>query len=176
MPSIHTDRLRLRPFSRGDLDALAAIYADEAVMRHIVGGPRDRAETRSRLDAILSHWEDHGYGYWAVIERGTETLIGECGLRTWKEWGETELHYIFASAHWGRGFAAEAAGAALCHGFRTLGLERIVAFAHPGNTASFRVMEKIGMRFERSGTFAGTPANFYALSGQDFERSVGAGH
>ena len=175
MPNIHTGRLRLRHFSRGDLGALAAIYADAAAMRHIAGGVRDHAETRSRLDAILAHWEEFGYGYWAVTMQGTNGIIGECGLRTWMEWGETELHYIFASAHWGRGLATEAASAVLRHGFGELGLARIVAFAAPGNGESFRVMEKLGMRFERSGRFREMAVEYYSLSRGEFEDGAGVG-
>ena len=173
MPNMRTDRLRLRPFADGDLDGLAAVYGDDAAMRLILGGVRDHEETRQKLDVILAHWEQYGYGYWAVTLRGGIEIIGECGLKTWKEWGETELHYIFASPHWGRGLATEAASAALRHGFLEVGLDRVVAFALPGNEASFRVMAKLGMKFERSGIFQGEAVEFYSVSRGEFEEGAG---
>ncbi len=91
-------------------------------------------------------------------------LNGECGLRILFGCGDIELHYVLARNHWGKGLATEAAAAALRHGFEKLALDRVVAFALPTNAPSFRVMEKLGMAFERTGTFGDTAVIYFAIT------------
>ena len=162
-PSIETERFFLRPFAPGDLDALAAIYADPEVMAYLLGGPRTREQSRARLHEMIAHWGQHGFGLWAVVCKRTQCLLGECGLRRLDDSDEVELHYVFAKPHWGKGLATESAGAVLHHGFETLSLDRVIAFALPENAASFRVMRKLGMAFERNGGFRGAHVVYYAL-------------
>jgi RimJ/RimL family protein N-acetyltransferase len=140
-PTIETARLELRPFASADLDALAHIYADPAVMATIRGGPRTRAQTAASLQMYAEAWRQHGYGVWAVTERPTGMLLGMCGFVE-----RAELGYILVRAAWGRGIATEAAGACLRFGFESLGYEEISAGALHENTGSLRVIEKLGMR------------------------------
>jgi RimJ/RimL family protein N-acetyltransferase len=140
-PLIETARLELRPFASTDLDALAGIYADLAVMATIRGGAHSREQTSANIQAYTEEWEQHGYGVWAVTEKPNSMLLGMCGFVA-----RAELGYILARAAWGRGIATEAAGACLRYGFETLGYEEISAGALRGNTGSLRVIEKLGLR------------------------------
>jgi ribosomal-protein-alanine N-acetyltransferase len=144
---ISTARLRLRPVSIEDLDALYLIWTDPAVRRFFWDGEvisKERAEA-----AVREGGEDfakHGYGLWAAEEGGS--LIGFCGLRHLDYAPEVEVLYGFAPAHWGRGLATEVAAAMLRYGFEEAGLDRILGVADKENAASRRVLEKLGMTFE----------------------------
>ena len=89
--------------------------------------------------------------------------MGHCGLRFLDEIGETELYYALGKPHWGRGFATEAAGAAMRFGFDRAGLSRIVAYAVPENRASTHVMEKLGMTYEEEASIFGLACVRYAI-------------
>jgi RimJ/RimL family protein N-acetyltransferase len=169
-----TARLRLRPFTWDDLDAHAQLYADPEVTGFLAGGavPADRVRERSRqvLENFIGHWARHGFGPWAVIDKEQGRLIGQCGLRLLPDGLEVELLYALERAVWGMGLAPEAAGAALRYGFLELNLSRIVAVTRPEHAASRRVMEKLGMTYERDMEVFGIQAVCYALSRADFGR------
>lgn len=147
---VETARLLLRPFEPADEAPYAAIRSRREVARYLAGGEASAAlgeQTAAKLvPAFAALWEDPGYGPWAAIERETGRLIGHIGLRHLPcVAGETEVLYALDPAAWGRGYALEGASAALEFGFRTLALPQIVAFALPQNTASLKVMERLGM-------------------------------
>jgi ribosomal-protein-alanine N-acetyltransferase len=147
-PAIQTRRLHLRRWRDEDLPAFAAINADPEVMEHF---PKtlDRAESDSRAAEIREHFARHGFGLWAVEVAGIAPFIGVVGLSipTFEARFTpcVEVGWRLARAHWGNGFATEAARAAFDFGFRRLALEEIVSFAVPGNRRSLAVMERIGM-------------------------------
>lgn len=152
-PTLETERLALRPWRPdADLDALAAVNADAAVMRHVAPHrPLTRAETAEQLDAFVRHWDEHGFGLWAVVPRdGDGRAIGFAGLAVPSFLPQmlpaVEVGWRLAPAWWGRGLATEAARAAVAFGFDRLGLRAIVAAIEPGNDGSLRVAEKLGMR------------------------------
>ena len=145
---LRTQRLVLRRLRADDLDALAAVFGDPEVMRH-VGSRRQawtRQEMRAALDRAEAHWRERGFGPLAVVERAAGALIGEGGLQLLEDGPDIELTYTLARVFWGRGYATEAATALLGWGFEGLRLERIVGVAYPENVASQRVLEKVGMR------------------------------
>jgi RimJ/RimL family protein N-acetyltransferase len=150
MPEIETDRLLLRMFSRDDLDDLSRIYADIEVMRYLSGHPLTREETAGWLNYFVAGWEDYGFGWWAVVLKESGELIGHCGLQFIHVTPEIEVTYGLAAAHWLKGLASEAARACLRYGFEQLKLARIFALADPGNTRSHRVMERVGMKYDRT--------------------------
>jgi ribosomal-protein-alanine N-acetyltransferase len=127
---LHTDRLLLRPFREEDLDDLAALYGDAAVMRFLgEGRPMDRAQTRERLERMIRHWQEHGFGIWALFDKESGGFVGRCGVACLHRPGEAELAYTLARRCWGKGLATEAAGAVLRHAFEVLRLPWVVAFA-----------------------------------------------
>lgn len=141
VPILATERLTLRPFAPDDLDALAAIYADPDVMRHISSCVRTRVQTAASLAAYAEEWRTQGHGVWAVTEMATEALLGMCGFVD-----RAELGYILGRFAWGRGIATEAARACLRFGFERLGYDAIGAGALTANAASLQILAKLGMR------------------------------
>jgi RimJ/RimL family protein N-acetyltransferase len=164
MPEIETSRLRLRMFRPSDLDALASITGDAEVMKYLgTSGPRSREKTKNTIDAILRHWDEHGFGIWALDHRADGRLIGWCGLQMLEKTPEVEVAYLLARAYWNQGLATEAAKASIEYGLNELKLERIVAIARPENVGSYRVMEKVGMKYERDAHFYNVDVVYYAI-------------
>jgi RimJ/RimL family protein N-acetyltransferase len=172
MTTLATDRLLLRPFGPGDAEAHARLYDDPEVTRWLGDGPwhgeAARARSRRTLERFAEQWAAHGWGVWAISDRATGEVMGQCGLRHLQlapgTPAEVEVLYALERRHWGRGLASEAARAALGHGFGVLTLPRIVAVARPDNHASRAVLEKIGLVFERELSLLGKPAVCYAQS------------
>jgi [ribosomal protein S5]-alanine N-acetyltransferase len=145
---LRTPRLLLRPLQPGDAGALHRIYQGEDVLRYFPSTtppPLERVE-RS-VTAQHEHWESHGYGNWGVIPEGEQEVIGWAGLQFLPELNETEVGFLLDRRCWGRGYATEAALAALRFGFERRGLDHIIALVHPENAASRRVIEKCGLRY-----------------------------
>lgn len=152
---LETPRLRLRRFTADDADLLVTLDADPDVMFFITGGaPTPREEiVGDYLPAFLSYYARFpGYGFWALEERVTGAFLGWVHYRPLPDapTDEPELGYRLAKAAWGKGYAAEASQAVIDHGFRVLGVRRVVASTMAVNTASRRVMEKVGMRLVRT--------------------------
>ena len=167
-----TERLILRHFNMPDSTPLQRIFGDEEVMR-FGDGVQTQAWVESWLrTCIEEHYPARGFGPYAVVERHNQELIGYCGLFFFPDvagQSETELGYRFARASWGQGYATEAARAVRDFAFASLGLKRLIAMIDPSNTASIRVAEKLGMRYEKEVLFEGYdhPDHVYALaSGQ----------
>jgi ribosomal-protein-alanine N-acetyltransferase len=150
MPAITTEHLRLRMLRPADLDDYhATIYGDKDVMVYMPGGkPRPRQQVQAVIDEFLNHWEQHGFGLWAVEWREDGSFVGHCGLMRLAGSEEVELAYALAKPYWGKGLATEAARATLRFGFEVVQLPEILALAVPDNIGSRRVMEKLGMQFD----------------------------
>lgn len=167
MDEIETPRLQLRRFSRHDLDELALIFSDPLVLKYLSPNrAATREETRTALVSMIRHWKRHGYGRWAVIHQTTQKLIGYGGLRCFD--GTPELVYLLARPYWGCGFATEIARGCLEYGFMHHRFERIIALTRPDNRASRRVMEKVGLNFERNDKFFDLDVVLYAMSRNEY--------
>lgn len=170
--TIETERVYLRPFTYQDLDAFAVICSDPGVMRYIgEGTPLTREQTEVRLNAIIEHQNRHGFGVWAAVDRSTGDLMGYCGLQFLDNTSEVEVGYRLASRFWGIGLASEAATACLRYGFTDLNLYRIVAVVQPGNVASQRVLEKIGLKYMKDARFYNSDVKYYAITREEYERN-----
>src|SRR3712207_5148513 len=115
MTEIETDRLLLRRWREEDLDAYTRICADPEVMRYM-GGPRTRQRCEEQIAWFVQHWEERGFGLWAVEEKATGAFIGRIGLLCHDDWPEdehkTEVGWLLERSFWGRGLATEGARAA----------------------------------------------------------------
>jgi ribosomal-protein-alanine N-acetyltransferase len=144
---LETERLWLRPMVAADLDDLLGIFGDPAVMAAFREPPLDREQVHSWLERNLDHQREHGYGLFAVCLKTDDRLIGDCGLELMEVSGErvAELGYDFRRDCWNRGYATEAACAVRDFAFGTLRLPRLVSLIQPGNPASERVAQKVGL-------------------------------
>lgn len=146
-----TGRLLLRRFTPQDRDDLMGVFGDAEVMR-FGDGVKSAAWVTGWLRDRLEDYARRGYGPYAVLRRDTLAFIGYCGLFYFPNvngQAEIEIGYRLVRAAWGNGFATEAALAVRDAAFSTLGLRRLIAMIDPDNSASIRVAEKIGMRYEQ---------------------------
>jgi ribosomal-protein-alanine N-acetyltransferase len=167
MLKIETARLQLRQFTIDDLEDLFRIYSNPEVMRYL--SVRTREQTHASLLRHIKQWEEYGFGMWAVVHKINGQLIGRCGLMFLDNTPEVELGYVFAKPYWNMGLATEASKASLNYGFELLKLERIVAIAQPENVASQRVMQKVGMKYEKDAHYYNCDVVYYALSRQAWQ-------
>jgi RimJ/RimL family protein N-acetyltransferase len=149
---IRTERLLLRLYTDDDLDAVHDVQSRTDVTRYLYWGPRDREEARESLRKKIASSglrEDGDDLTLAVVLPGTGTVIGDV-LLIWhsREHRQGEIGYVFHPGYGGRGFATEAAAAVLALGFGDLRLHRIIGRIDARNTASARVLERLGMRRE----------------------------
>jgi RimJ/RimL family protein N-acetyltransferase len=171
----------MRGWREEDLAPFAALNADPAVME-FMPKVLTRAESDAFAERIRTHLAEHGFGLWALELPGVAPFVGFTGLsvvgfdapftragtraapgpephasaRTFgasRSGAVVEVGWRLARAHWGRGYAPEAARAAIRHGFEGLGLREIVSFTAVGNLRSRRVMEKLGMRHDPADDF-----------------------
>ncbi len=143
--TLETPRLLLRKLRESDWDAFAAMYADPDVMRYIgTGVTLNREDTWRSIANILGHWQLRGFGMWAIEVKETGELAGRAGFIDPPGWPGFELGWLLGKPYWGRGYASEAARAALRHGFDVLGRERIISLIRPDNAPSIRVAERLG--------------------------------
>ena len=148
IPELETPRLRLRAFGEHDLEPLARLNADPRVMRHMGRGPMSLDETRTRLKHYQAHWQEHGFGLWAIESRETGAFLGRTGVSYHAVWpDDPEVGWLIDPNVWGRGLATEAGEVAARYGFETLQVPRLVSICTPENKASRRVMEKLGFTF-----------------------------
>lgn len=143
-----TERLLLRQWTAADREPFAAMGADPAVMAHFPS-VFDRSQSDAMADRLEAGIAQRGWGFWAVEVRATGEFAGYVGLGPLKDSLSfapgVEIGWRLATAHWGLGYASEAARRALAYGFDELGLAEIVAFTTRQNTPSQRVMERLGM-------------------------------
>jgi ribosomal-protein-alanine N-acetyltransferase len=144
MAIVETARLLLRPLGPEDLEEHHAVVGSDPQVTWD-GKARTLEESRAYLEAHRQHWDEHAFGMWAAIEKTTGDFLGHAGLQTLEDTDDVQVGYYLGQRAWGRGFATEAARAALRYGFEYLGLPHIVAVARPENRASQKVLAKIGM-------------------------------
>jgi RimJ/RimL family protein N-acetyltransferase len=152
MDIIETKRLLLRPLGPADLDDLFELYQDMDLMRYITGQTRSYEKTKARLNVYLADHQRFGFGLCAAILKSSGEMIGRCGLEpVEKKIGlEGDIAWMFKKKYWGRGLATEFGRAMIEYGFTHSPVRRIFARADAANTASIRVMQKLGMRFVKA--------------------------
>ncbi len=172
MIEIETEKLFLRRWLKEDLEPYARLCADPGVMRFIGNGSTlNREQSGEQVSRFVRHWDDRGFGLWAVEEKESGAFVGFAGLSYQEDWPEgehkTEVGWRLDRAFWGRGLATEAAKASVTYGLETLGLERIISIIQPENTASRRVAEKAGLTPRGETRWRGTPVVWYAIVRRD---------
>jgi len=171
MREIETARLYLRQFTPEDLDDLYRIYSDPEIMKYLTG-VRTREATEIAINTMLKSWEENNFGMWALVHKIDRKMIGRCGLVFLDKTREVELGYTLDKVYWNQGLATEASFASLNYGFQILKLERIVAIARPENIASQRVIQKVGMKYEKNAHFYETDVVYYSISRERYQSQV----
>jgi RimJ/RimL family protein N-acetyltransferase len=162
-PILSTERLVLRTFRRDDLPPYAALNCDPEVVRYL-GGPLSRADSDDIADWAQECYATERIGLLALERRSDGEFLGMCGLHHQHSVpDEVEVAWRLAHAHWGQGYATEAATAWLDHGFATLGLERVISITDPPNLRSLAVMHRLGMTFEREAEIEDSGVVFQAV-------------
>lgn len=147
VPVLETEHLTLRRFQGDDYGPMCEMHADPEVMRfHSDGKPRDPALTWAQMAMWTgAHGMKRG-GWFAVLRRADGAFVGRVGVNAQPAWPEPELAYTLARAHWGKGYAAEAAAAVRDWVWRAQAPATLVSLIKPANAASIRVAEKLGAR------------------------------
>ena len=169
---IKTPRLRLRPVTGADLNAIHRLWIDPGVRKYLWDDeviPIDQAA--SAIETSQSLFEASGYGLWVVCPRDEETIIGFCGYWFFHDPPELELLYGITTTEWGKGFATEAARAMIRYGFEELSFNRIQASTDAPNQASVRVVEKAGMLFDKRTVTDGLDTIYYSITREAFLKS-----
>ena len=166
---IETERLIFRRFEDDDLELLIEQRSDPDVNKYLGGTKMQNPEALAkRIKFYISCCEKFGFGMCAMIWKETGKMIGSAGLQPLEDTGEIEVGYSMIKEYWGLGIGTEAARGWLQHGFNKAGLERIVAVAHIENRGSRRIMEKLGMTYEKTEFHYDADCAFYAISKDEF--------
>jgi len=170
LPILETERLSLRMFEVRDFDAVLELFNHDEVQKYL--SPENR-RTREQLEVILNkmleRWKERGFGLWCVSEKGAGKMLGYCGFQYFDQTSNVEIVFAFLKDFWAKGFATEAANASLKFGFEHLLFEKVFATTHPENTASCRVLEKLGMVFQEQNIHYGIDTFTFMISRADFK-------
>ena len=166
---LETNRLRFATWAPEDWREFRKLTADPLVVRYLgTGEPWPDERVQEFVARQCENWEKYRICLWKLLPKDSDTLIGICGLQHLPEGPDVEIGWWLAPSQWGKGLATEAARHALAYGFEVCNLERIVAIAQAANRDSLRVMERIGMRFEREATHTGIRVVLYAIAREQF--------
>lgn len=145
------DGLIMRSLQLLDSDILTEIWSDPKVTQFLPsrGAAIPPDKVKKSLQSFVEHWEERGYGIWAIINKDSDKMIGYCGLRYLDKLEEVELLYGLAKAYWGRQIITKAASASISFGFEVAKPETIIAMVLPENHASKRVIEKLGFSYQK---------------------------
>lgn len=171
---IETERLRLRMFRPDDVDQMVPFYADPEVMKWMSTGqpiPRERVELA--IPRYIERFHENGFGVFAVELKDSDMLVGYCGIVYLDNTPEVEIGYLFGRPYWGKGYATEAATAARDFGFNVVGLPRLVGITRHENIPSQRVLQKIGLRYEKDAFYYNMDCKYFSLDRDQYERQRG---
>jgi RimJ/RimL family protein N-acetyltransferase len=161
---LESERLRFRLFRDADFPIYEQWCARIEIMRYLGGKTFDRIQAWRHFAYLRGHWEFLGYGYYAVEERATGTLIGRVGYTNQPGWPGFELGWTIIPEYQGRGYATEAAKFLLPYAFDVLDQSRVLSLIHPDNAPSRRVAEKLGQRIEGETEVLTMPVLIYAAT------------
>lgn len=164
VPAVETERLILRGYERADFPVFARMWADERVVRPLGIAPLAEEEAWGRFCRYVGHWALLGFGTWAVVEKASGEIVGEMGLFDFRRdlgpdyAGDPEQGWALAVDAQGKGYATEAALAALAWGEGFFPRFNPFCIISPSNAPSLRVAEKAGYREIARTLFKGAAA------------------
>ena len=172
VPTLETERLRLREHRTSDLPAMIAMWSDPEVTRFLNTSPLTPEDCWGRFLRYRGHWCTLGYGYWAMEERSTGAFLGEAGFANYQRQTEPqadtspEAGWVLARPYHGKGYATEIIEAILVWGREHFGTVPLRCIIHPDHAASLRVAAKAGFVVKKTLTYKASPTVLLELSGQ----------
>jgi ribosomal-protein-alanine N-acetyltransferase len=166
---LETSRLLLCTWRDGDLDDLVWLHSQVDASRYLSrdGKPWTREDAAGRMAGWVEEYRQFGITKLKLVRREDGRFIGRAGLSLFAATGQFELGYAVAPEFWGQGYASEITGALPGLFFDRNIRDQFIAFAHVDNAASLKVLEKIGMRYQRTGPMNGLLARVYVMSRAD---------
>lgn len=150
---LKTERLLLRELNPDDAENFYKLNLNPNVIKYTGNSAfKDIDEAKEFLENYLDY-KLNGFGRWAVIEKSNNEFLGWCGLKYDQNLDETDIGFRFSEEHWNKGFATESAKACIDYGFENLNIKTIVGRAMSENVASIKVLEKIGLSFDKEFDF-----------------------
>lgn len=163
-----TERLVLKKFSTADAQGFYELNIDPEVLRLTGDVPFASVAEAETFINNYNHYDRYGFGRWSVFLKDTGDYLGFCGLNYRPAVDEVDVGFRLRRSHWGKGYATEAASGSLAYGFKTYNLQKIVARAMKDNLASQRVLQKLGMRFQKTFEAEGTLWVQYEITQEEF--------
>ncbi len=160
---LETNRLILRELNPSDAKSFYDLNSNPNVIKYTGNSAFESVE---KAREFLENYQDYmlnGYGRWAVIEKTTNKFIGWCGLKFGEMENETDIGFRFFEEEWNKGYATESAVACVRYGFENLKLKCIIGRAMKENISSIKVLEKIGLKYEKDIEFDGKEAVIYKI-------------
>lgn len=152
-PILETDRLILRALHPKDAEHFYQLNLNPNVIRYTENTAFKSIDEAAHFLENYQDYKLNGYGRWAVIDKSNHAFLGWCGLKYDKALDETDIGFRFFETHWNKGYATESAKACIEYGFEKLHLTTIIGRAMLENVASIKVLQKIGLTFEREFDF-----------------------
>jgi RimJ/RimL family protein N-acetyltransferase len=152
LPILETERLILRELKNGDAEFILKLLNEPSFVRNIGDkGVRTEVDALHYIQTVpIASYERFGFGLYLVELKDPGVSIGICGLIKRDSLENVDIGFAFLPSFWSKGYAFEAASAVMVYGRDILGISRIVAITSPDNSESIRVLEKLGLRFERT--------------------------
>ena len=160
---IETNRLYLRELTGADIENFYLLNADKDVIKYTGDKAFDSIKDAKSFLENYNPYQEYGYGRWAVIAKSNEEFLGWCGLKFDENTDEIDIGFRFFEHFWNKGFATESAKACIDYGFERLNVKTIVGRAIKENKASIKVLEKIGLQYERDFDFNGREGVIYKI-------------
>jgi RimJ/RimL family protein N-acetyltransferase len=176
---VETDRLILRRLCLDDAGFILGLLNEPSFVRYVGDkGVRTLEDARRYiLTGPVDSYERHGFGLYLALRKQDRASIGICGLLKRDSLPDVDVGFAFLPAYCSQGYGFESASAVIAHGRRVLGLKRIVAVTAPDNHASMRLLEKLGLRFERMVRLSeGSPeVKLFASDGEGASKGLAPG-
>jgi RimJ/RimL family protein N-acetyltransferase len=166
---LETERTYMRNLTVADAEDFYALNLDSEVMKYTGDNPFKSLVEAKKFLKHYDQYQKYGVGRLGVIEKKTGEFLGWCGLKYSPEGNFYDLGYRFFRTNWGKGIATETSFAILDFGFRQRGLNEIVGRAHAVNTASVKILEKIGMTYRKHFEYEGKQAVWYSMTKREYE-------
>ncbi|MDX1829820.1 MAG: GNAT family N-acetyltransferase [Lutibacter sp.] len=163
---IETERLYLRELNVNDAKSFYQLNLDEEVMKYTGEEAFKSIEESKKFLEKYDQYKKYGIGRWAVINKENEKFLGWCGLKFTEKLNEYDIGYRFFKKHWNKGYATESAKACLDFGLNEFKMTEIIGRAMKDNKASIRVLEKIGLVYDKDFDFEGSEGVIYKIKKQ----------